>query len=209
MEQSDAPHTLHAFRNSLYECFDRRADALFELTDSTILTADVVPSPVHLSLELAHRRSWGSLYAALSRGQIDEDALRKLVVHHPLLEERPTTPVYAVDVSVWSRCDAEASPERGYYYHPSRHSAGQPIVAGWAYQWIAQLGFARDGWVAPMDIERVRPVQNPNEVAAEQVKRLLQRGCLKGRRRRRFSYSTLATIPYSSSKGLRTIGCRS
>jgi hypothetical protein len=60
-----------------------------------------------------------------------------------------------------------------------------------------------------MDIERVRPVQNPNEVAAEQVKRLLQRGCLKGRRRRRFSYSTLATIPYSSSKGLRTIGCRS
>jgi hypothetical protein len=47
--------------------------------------------------------------------------------------------VYTVDLSVWPRCDAEASPERGFYYHPSRHSAGQPIVAGWAYQWLAQL----------------------------------------------------------------------
>src|SRR5215207_7061069 len=49
--------------------------------------------------------------------------------------------LYAVDTSVWDRCDAECSPERGYYYHPSRHSAGQPIVAGWSYQFIAQLGF--------------------------------------------------------------------
>jgi hypothetical protein len=80
-----------------------------------------------------------------------------------------------VDVSVWGRCDAEASPDRGFYYHPSRHSAGQPIVAGWAYQWIAQLGFARDGWVAPMDVMRVQPKQNANEVAAEQVKGLLHR----------------------------------
>jgi hypothetical protein len=129
MEPYAAFETLHTFRNFLYECFDRRADALFELTDA-ILTAGVFPSPVHLSLEPTHRRGWGSLYAALSRGRIDEDAMRKLVAHHPLVEER-TTPVYAVDVSVWPRCDAEASPERGYYYHPSRHSAGQPIVAGY------------------------------------------------------------------------------
>jgi hypothetical protein len=52
--------------------------------------------------------------------------------------------VFAVDVTTWPRCDAECSPCRGYDYHPSRHSAGQPIIAGWAYQWIAQLGFDRD-----------------------------------------------------------------
>jgi hypothetical protein len=63
-----------------------------------------------------------------------------------------------VDVSVWSRCDAEASPGRGYYYHhPSRHSAGQPIVAGWAYQLVAGLSFERDSWVSPLDARRVRP----------------------------------------------------
>jgi hypothetical protein len=52
--------------------------------------------------------------------------------------------VFAVDVTTWLRCDAECSPARGYYYHPSRHSAGQPIITGWAYQWVCQLSFDRD-----------------------------------------------------------------
>jgi hypothetical protein len=43
-------------------------------------------------------------------------------------------------------------------------------VAGWAYQFIAQLNFVRESWVAPMDVERLRPAQDANEVAAEQVK---------------------------------------
>ncbi len=80
-----------------------------------------------------------------------------------------------MDVSVWDRCDAECSPERGFYYHPSRHSAGQPIVAGWAYQFIARLNFARESWTAPVDVERVRPCQEANAVATEQVGALLGR----------------------------------
>jgi hypothetical protein len=167
MDPSDALQTLGTFRRSFYECLHRRADALFELTDA-LLTADALPSPVHLSLEAPHRRGWGSLYAALWRGRIDAEALRELLVRHPLAGS--STPVYAVDVSVWDRCDAECSPERGYYYHPSRHSAGQPIVAGWAYQFIAQLNFVRESWTAPIDVRRVRPAQDANEVAAEQVK---------------------------------------
>jgi hypothetical protein len=83
--------------------------------------------------------------------------------------------VYAVDVSVWPRCDAETSPDRGYYYHPSRHSAGQPIVAGWAYQWLAQLSFARDSWTAPLDVQRVHPIENVNAVAVTQLTRLSHR----------------------------------
>ena len=93
------------------------------------------------------------------------------MVCHPLADGRP--PIYAVDVSVWARSDAEMSPERGFYCHPSRHSAGQPIVAGWAYQFIAQIGFAGESWVAPVDARRVRPAENTNEVAAGQVEALL------------------------------------
>jgi hypothetical protein len=172
MEPSDA---LHAFRCSLYECLHRRGDALFELTDA-ILTAGSVPSPVHLSLTAVHRRGWGSLYAALGMGRMDEGALRGLLSGHPLANGDPSSPpIYAVDVSVWPRCDAEASPQRGYYYHPSRHSAGRPIVAGWAYQLVAQLGFDRDSWVAPVDARRVRPSQDTDEVAAEQVWALVER----------------------------------
>jgi len=61
-----------------------------------------------IDVEAVHRRGWGSLYAALSRGCIDAEALRVLLSHHPLTGGQP--PIYAVDVSVWSRCDAEASP---------------------------------------------------------------------------------------------------
>jgi hypothetical protein len=161
---------LAAFRRELYRCFDRRADALFELTDA-LLTADPIASPAHLSLEPVHRRGWGSLYAALARGEINDTSLRALLGRHPLLDGQP---IYAVDVSVWPRCDAETSPERGYYYHPSRHSAGQPIVAGWAYQWIAQLSFRRDSWTAPVDVRRVPPAQNAHVLAAEQIRAVLR-----------------------------------
>jgi hypothetical protein len=169
------PDALRAFRRSLYECFYRRRDALFELTDAILSADGAAPSPAHLSLQASHRRGWGSLYAALWRGRIDYEALRKLLARHPLAGTEGEPSVYAVDTSVWPRCDAEASPERGYYYHPSRHSAGQPIVAGWAYQFVAQLSFARESWTAPVDVERVRPAQDANVIATGQVKALLDR----------------------------------
>src|SRR5215218_5971771 len=169
------PDALRAFRRSFYECLNRRRDALFELADAILAADGAAPSPAHLSLQASHRRGWGSLYAALWRGRIDEEALRKLLACYPLAATQGEPSVYAVDTSVWPRCDAEASPERGYYYHPSRHSAGQPIVAGWAYQFIAQLSFERDSWVAPMDLRRLHPTENQNEVAIWQVRSLCER----------------------------------
>lgn len=171
MDTPSSLTALHDFRAALYACFERRADALFELTDA-LLTATPVPSPVHLSLAPLHRRGWGSLYAALVHGTIDTTAVRSLLARHPLTDGQA---IYAVDVSVWARCDAETSPERGFYYHPSRHSAGQPIVAGWAYQWIAQLGFAHDSWTAPLDVRRLHPSENTNTIAAAQVRALIAR----------------------------------
>jgi DDE superfamily endonuclease len=172
----EPPDALRAFRRSLYECFNRRGDALFELADAILSADGAAPSPVHLSPQASHRRGWGSLYAALDRGRIDDEALRrKLLGRHPLPSAEEKTPLYAVDASVWDRCDAETSPQRGYYYHPSRHSAGQPIVAGWAYQFVAQLGFARESRTAPVDVERLRHTQDANMVATEQVEALLGR----------------------------------
>lgn len=162
---------LRAFRTALHDCFERRADALFELGDA-MLAANAVTSLPHLSLQATHRRSWGSLYDALAAGRIDVAALRAVLAAQAIPAGQP---VYAIDLSVWPRCDAEASPERGFYYHPARHSAGQPIVAGWAYQWLAQLSFTRDSWTAPLDVRRVHPRANANAVAVEQMKRLADR----------------------------------
>jgi hypothetical protein len=49
------------------------------------------------------------------------------------------------------------------------HSAGQPIVAGWAYQWIAQLGLDRDSWTAQVDARRLHPVEDTDHTAATQA----------------------------------------
>jgi Transposase DDE domain len=171
MFATDPLATLRTFRAELYACFEQRADALFELMDA-VLTAGPVTSPAHLSLEAVHRRGWGSVYDALALGRIDTEACRALLARQPLAAGQP---IYAVDVSVWPRCDAETSPARGFYYHPARHSAGRPIVAGWAYQWVAQLSFARDSWTAPVDVQRVHPRANANQAAAEQIKALVRR----------------------------------
>jgi hypothetical protein len=130
----------------------------------------------------------------LDRGRIDADALREILARRPLASGGADEPlVFAVDVSVWPRCDAECSPERAFYYHPSRHSAGQPIVAGWAYQFVAQLGFVRESWTAPVDVRRVRPGREANALAAEQIGALL--GRLEEGGARRCSSSTRATTP--------------
>jgi DDE superfamily endonuclease len=137
-----------------------------------LLSSGSFPSLPHLSLEPVHRRGLGSAYAALAHGCIQVERLRDLLASH-LPPADP--PVFAVDVTTWPRCDAECSPERGYDYHPSRHPAGQPIIAGWAYQWIAHVSFARDSWTAPVDARRLHPVDDTDQTAAAQIHALLAR----------------------------------
>ena len=153
--------TLTGFRTGLHQCWTSRPDAAFELTDTVLCMPSPVASVPALSLEPAFRRSHGSLYKALARGEVDDEAMRELLVEH-----RPSgwPLVFAVDASTWPRCDAETSPQRGYYYSASKHSAGQPIVAGWSYQWITQLDWAADSWTAPMDARRI-PVGNDTTTA--------------------------------------------
>ena len=159
------------FRTALYAAFGRRRDALFDLVDALLTTASA-PSLVHLCLAPAHRRGWGSLYAALRRGQIDADAVRALLLAQPRF---PGPPVFAVDVSVWPRRDAETSPERAFHSSSPCRRTGSAVVRGWAYQWVAQLSPARDSWTAPVDVRRVRPTEQATQVAVEQVRAIVAR----------------------------------
>ncbi len=161
---------LDRFREAFYGCFTGWGDALFELTDAVLCSPAPVGSVPSLSLEPVFRRSHGSVYKALARGGIDEQRLRRLLV-----ASRPAgrPPVFAVDASTWDRCDAETSPERGFYYSASKHSAGQPIVAGWSYQWITQLDWAPDSWTAPLDAMRIPPHADATTATIEQVRRLI------------------------------------
>ena len=79
---------------------------------------------------------FGRRHAALRQGQLDVEALRR-VLHRFAPRDGPA--VYAVDVSAWPRCDASTSPERAFHYSATRHLSGEPVVSGWAYQWIMQV----------------------------------------------------------------------
>jgi hypothetical protein len=162
-------NTLQTFRRGVYRSLGARRDALFEALDAAT-TVGPVPSLAYLSLAALHRRGWGSLYAALAEGSLDATALRELVSGYPLDDGQP---IYALDTSVWSRNDAETSSQRGYYHSTSRQSAGQPIVTGWSYAWLAQVSFTHDSWTAPLDVRRVPPSENVHEVAAAQIQALL------------------------------------
>jgi DDE superfamily endonuclease len=115
----DQIEALRQYRSGFYDCLRGWADALFELTDALLAAPGPVGSIPALSLEPVFRRSHGSLYKALARGVLDVERARELQVRG-----RPADwpAVFAVDTSSWPRCDAETSPERGFYHHPSRHS---------------------------------------------------------------------------------------
>ncbi len=157
---------LRAFRHQVYTNLRCRRDAQFEIIDA-VLTAPVIESPAHLSLAPFFQRHWGSIYDALNAGTMDQAAMERLVAQYPL-NNGPAW--YAIDASVWPRCDAETSQERGYYYHHSRHSHGQPIVAGWNYSWLVQTPRQCSSWVAPQRMRRMQPGENSNQVAAEQIR---------------------------------------
>jgi hypothetical protein len=161
---------LTEFRLGLYGAFTAWGDALFELCDALSCSVGPVHSIPSLSLEPEFQRSHGSLYKSLAKGRVDEEALRKLLVTHA---PKDWPLVFAVDASTWARCDAECSPERGFHYSASKHSAGQPIVAGWSYQWITQLCWAKDSWTAPMDVCRLSPEMDVTGATITQVKGLV------------------------------------
>lgn len=162
------------FRERLYGCLMKRGDAMFGMVDA-LCGPVAVESLAHLSLADGHERRHGSVYGALAHGCIDADRLREELV----LARDPSWPlVFAVDASTWCRNDADCSAERGYYYHSSRHSNGQPIVAGWSYQWIAQLNWSADSWTAPLDAARLDPrpqAASCEEQAAGQIQALVDR----------------------------------
>lgn len=162
---------LVGFRQAFYGCLSAWKDALFELCDAILCAQGPVGSIPSLSLESEFTRSHGSLYKALAGGGVDQDALRGLLV-----AARPVDwpLIFAVDASAWARSDAETSPGRGFYHSASRHSAGQPIVAGWSYQWVSQVSFANDSWTAPLDVMRLIPGEEATTATVGQLTRLLE-----------------------------------
>jgi DDE superfamily endonuclease len=169
---------LAGFRQRAYECFTRRADAMFDLLDALTCRPEPVSSLPGLSLEPEFRRGHGALYAALAEGRVDEAGLREL-----LLDTVPVDPVpggrdglvwFAGDVSGWPRPDAVTSPQRLAMFDKSaRTSAGHPITSGWPFAVMTGLVWGPTSWVAPVDVARLGPRDTLTGVTLAAVERVV------------------------------------
>ena len=89
-------NTLKTFRQQVYGCMERRADALFSLCDGLLSEPQARSLP-----ELAHspffERQWPSVYAALADGKINLDELRALCVGQVLADLPADAPPEFID----------------------------------------------------------------------------------------------------------------
>lgn len=68
-DRAEAIDVLAEFREQLYRCMTKRADALFELTDALLCTDGPVKTPVGSTQAPEHRRGHGAMYDALNAGR--------------------------------------------------------------------------------------------------------------------------------------------
>ena len=74
---STALKGIRHFRQGLYGCFERAADALRDACDA-LLTQSEARSFAELSLSPCFRRGWASLYEALEDAQMERSTLRRV-----------------------------------------------------------------------------------------------------------------------------------
>ncbi|WP_353890608.1 NF041680 family putative transposase [Micromonospora sp. WMMA1363] len=166
---------LSEFRQEFYRSLRRRADALFELTDSVLCTDGPVTSLVGLSLAAEHRRGHGALYDAVNSGVVEVDRLRRALVGLPLPRDRDGRIVLTVDVSPWLRPDAATAEARSFCHVYGRGRNAAQMIPGWAYSFVAALETGRSSWTAVLDAVRIGPIEDATEVTAGQVREVVNR----------------------------------
>jgi DDE superfamily endonuclease len=159
---------LQAFRQGLFACFSRRADALFQVADA-LLTSPQAHSLVELSLALAFTGHWSTLYAALALGVIDRTALRTLFAQHV-----PRPPAGRPFLLGWDVCNifrpyAHTSRDRRALHVPNLGPHDHATRPGWQMSSLVVLPDPPSAATYTLDNVRVPTDKTPTQVAAAQL----------------------------------------
>jgi hypothetical protein len=164
-------NTIRQMRHQSYGCFERSADALFELVDALCSEPQARSLP-ELSLSSAFRRKWGSVYEALEDGRINEG--RWSAVWTAALLGQHQGPVWvSVDSSSIPRPEAETSPDRGMIYLPNLPHAKKPVSVGWQFSTVMLLPETSSSWGAILAQGRITSSQTAVGVAIRQLESLI------------------------------------
>jgi DDE superfamily endonuclease len=161
---------LVAFRQGVYECLTKRADALFELCDAVLCADGPVRSLVGLSLAPEHRRGHGALYDAVNCGRVEIDRLRTVLAGVRLPRAADGRLVLVVDVSPWLRPDGATCPDRAFCHTYGRGRNEHQMIPGWPYSIVAALETGRTSWTAPLDAQRLPPGSDLAVITTTQIR---------------------------------------
>ena len=164
-------NTLQGFRQEVYGCFDRAADALFNSVDA-LLTETQAHSFPELSLSPSFERRWCSLYEAFEDGQIDQRRLRQVFVQYLLRSADEERVWLGIDATSIERPQSKTSPDRTVVYKPNLPESSKPISYGWQFSTVVLLPVQPSSWTAVLDQQRIRSEQTSVEVAAAQLRQL-------------------------------------
>jgi hypothetical protein len=163
-------NTLKQLRHQVYQCYERSADALFELGDALSSEA-IARSLPELSLSPCFRRQWASVYEALEDGQIDER--RWMSVWTTALLDEHDGPVWmSIDSTAIARPEADTSPDRGMIYVPNLPHAAKPVSVGWQFSTVMLLPDQPSSWGAILSQRRIASTQTAVAVGIEQLESL-------------------------------------
>jgi hypothetical protein len=166
-------NTLKEIRHQIYNCFERGADALFNLCDALLCESQAQSLP-ELSYSPFFERAWPSLYQALANGKIDTIALRRVWVQ-ALLRDVPVgeTVWISVDASNIPRPDAVTSEDRGIIHVANLPRAAKPISVGWQCSSVMLLPEIASSWVGILDQQRIPTAQTAIQVAIAQLQAMV------------------------------------
>jgi hypothetical protein len=167
--REEALITLRQFREEIYRCMKRGADAMFNVCDALLCESQAQSLP-ELSFSAMFERKWPSVYGALSDGNIKVERAREVVVQTLLSLMRENEAVWiAVDATPIERLDAETSEDRGYIHLANLPLVDKAISIGWQFSNVVLLPQTPSSWVPPLEIRRIPTKKTPVEVAIEQL----------------------------------------
>lgn len=163
---------LEQVRQQIYASFERRADALFNLTDA-LMGESQARSLAELSLSPNFKQKWSSVYAALQDGRINSEQVRATLVQAVLAEKPGSEPVWiAVDGSNIPRPEAETSEDRTIIHLSNLPLVERPIGVGWMFSSVVLIPDQTSSWTPILDQQRITSEQTAIGVAIEQLKAL-------------------------------------
>ncbi len=161
-------NTLNEFRHAMYKSFKRAGDALFNLVDA-LSTETVAHSFPELSQSPFFERKWPSVYEALEDGQINAEALRKVMVEFAPLPPAGSYVFVGVDTSSLFRKEAKTLADRTMVPIPNLPESDHAVCPGLVMSSVVLLPKepGQGTWV--LDTRRVTSQDLATRIAARQL----------------------------------------